>query len=113
MVCRLFFTKDTGLSSKLRFVRSLRIFLNGNDFPEDFNSTVLVLIPKVNSPEMLAQFRAISLCNVLYKILAAKVLANRLKFIFPGLISEEESAFVPGHLVTHNVLIAYECTHAV
>jgi hypothetical protein len=85
-------------------------FLNGGDMPEIVNNIVLVLIPKVKNLEEVTQFRPIALCNVLYKI-CSKVISNRLCGILDDIITEEQSAFAPGRLITDNALIAYESIH--
>ena len=53
-------------------------FLNDRIMLPTLNHTNIVLIPKVKNSEKMSNFRSISLCNVIYKIIS-KVLANRLK----------------------------------
>ena len=61
--------------------------LNSGTLLKSINHTFITLIPKVNNLESMTEFRPISLCNVIYKILS-KVIANRLKPILNSIISE-------------------------
>ncbi|XP_042939495.1 uncharacterized protein LOC122274525 [Carya illinoinensis] len=86
-------------------------FLNGGGMDKGLNHTFIALIPKVKKPESVNDFRPISLCNVMYKIIA-KTLANRLKKVLGDVISRTQSAFVPQRLITDNIITAYEVLHS-
>lgn len=75
------------------------------------NNTLLVLIPKINKPKFITQFRPIPLCNVVYKILT-KAIANRLKPLMDDLISPYQTSFVPRRNIQHNIIIAKEMIHS-
>ncbi|KAK6124264.1 hypothetical protein DH2020_042016 [Rehmannia glutinosa] len=86
--------------------------LNNGKSITEYNDTNIILIPKVTKPSRIADYRPISLCNVVYKVVT-KTLANRLKRALSSLISEEQSAFIPGRLISDNILVAFETIHTI
>ncbi|KAL0293622.1 UNVERIFIED_CONTAM: hypothetical protein Sradi_6926800 [Sesamum radiatum] len=74
---------------------------------KQINTTLISLIPKVNNPTVVAEFRPISCCNVLYKAIT-KILVQRLRSILDTLISPSQNAFVPGRSIGDNILLAQE-----
>lgn len=89
------------------FTIAVQSFFIYGFLPKGVNATTLALIPKVLGAETLKDFRPISCCNILYKVIS-KVLANRLKVLLPELIEPNQCAFVKGRLLLENVLLATE-----
>lgn len=85
-------------------------FFSTGCLDDQLQNTNIALIPKKPNPEFMTDIRPISLCNVLYKVIS-KVLANRLKKVIDSLISEAQSAFIPGRLIMDNIMIAFEIMH--
>jgi hypothetical protein len=104
-----FFQRNWGVLQK-EIVVAVKKFFEIGIMPSGINDTTLVLIPKVDNPKKMSDLRPISLCNVIYKVVS-KCLVNRLRPVLEDIISEEQSAFVPGRLITDNAPLAFECLH--
>ncbi|GJX80170.1 hypothetical protein Tco_0328319, partial [Tanacetum coccineum] len=68
-------------------------FYSSGYIPQGCNSSFITLIPKLNSPTVVSDFRPISLIGAQYKIIA-KILANRLSQVIDSIISPEQTAFI-------------------
>jgi hypothetical protein len=58
-----------------------------------------------------ADYRPISLCNVIYKIIT-KCIANRLKPHLPNYIYPSQQDFIEGGRVSDNIIVAQEIMHS-
>ena len=105
-------SKEIGGTLKQDVIRAVKEFFATGIIPEGVNDTIIVLIQKNQNPESLQDYRPISLCNVIYKVVS-KCILNRLTPVLNDIISPTQSAFIPGRLITDNALIAFEGIYAI
>ena len=86
--------------------------LNDGGSIAPLNHTLIALILKVKKLRKVTEYKPISLCNVIYRIVT-KTIANRLKQILQLIIAPTQSAFVSNRLITDNIIIGYECLHKI
>lgn len=77
---------------------------------KEINDTLIVLIPKIDNPIHLKQYRPISLYNVVYKMIT-KIISHRLKRHMSYLVSPNQCSFVPGRHSSDNIVVAQEIFH--
>lgn len=69
-----------------------------------WNSTAISLIPKIDVPGTMKEFRPIYCCNVVYKCIS-KVLVGRIKPYLDILARGQQSAFILGRHISDNILL--------
>jgi hypothetical protein len=97
---------------KLSVIASLQSFFRGDLLLKEFNHTNIVLIPKVDNPSRLNQFRPIRLTNFNYKIIS-KIFSNRLKPLLHKTVSPMQLAFLKGRSIHDNTILAHEVFHSI
>lgn len=106
-----FFQKNRSIV-KEDVIKAVRIFFETGVMPKGVNDTMICLIPKGKDPQTVKDYRSISLCNVVYKVVS-KCLVNRLRPFLEEIISETQSTFIPGRMITDNAIITFECFHKI
>jgi len=76
------------------------------------NSTFIALIPKFDTSSSFDDYRPISLCNCLYKIIS-KIIANRLRPILSCHIAPQQFAFLEHRQIHKAIRLAQEAIHSI
>ncbi|XP_020673022.1 uncharacterized protein LOC110092705 [Dendrobium catenatum] len=90
---------------RMDVVRAVQQFFATGLMNKDWKDTLVVLIPKSPNPSTPSTYRPISLCNLIYKIIA-KVLLNIMLGVMRRIISEEQATFVRGRAISDHLLLA-------
>ncbi|GJV17423.1 RNA-directed DNA polymerase, eukaryota, reverse transcriptase zinc-binding domain protein [Tanacetum coccineum] len=87
--------------------KAVREFFMTNRMLGEVNDTLITLVPKVQHPSKVSEYRPITCCNVVYKRIS-KIITNRITGCLDKLVSINQSTFVPGRLIQDNLLITQE-----
>ncbi|GKC06012.1 RNA-directed DNA polymerase, eukaryota, reverse transcriptase zinc-binding domain protein [Tanacetum coccineum] len=74
---------------------------------KEINSTLISLIPKIQTPDKVTDFRPIACCNVIHKCIS-KLIINMMKGVLDKLVGLSQSAFVPQRHIHDNILLSQE-----
>lgn len=86
-------------------------FFETGKMPRVINCTTVTLLSKIPNPAAIKDYRPISCCSVLFKIIA-KLLASRLQKVMSFLIDEAQAGFIPGRKGADNTILAHELIRA-
>ena len=88
--------------------KAVQSFFSDGFVLPNFNSNLLVLIPKVSGADSVSQLRPIALANFVFKIIT-RIMADRLSPIASRIISPQQSAFIRGRSIIDPIITTSEC----
>ena len=101
------FFKSTWSKTSPLLCLAIQNFFQIGSLPSHLSETKLIVLPKVDHPQSVTEFRPISCCNVLYKCIS-KLLCQRIKAILHIIIHQSQGTFVRGRELLYNVLICHD-----
>lgn len=90
---------------------SVKSFFVSGIIPKGVARSNIVLVPKVQDASHVTDFRPISICNIVYKVIS-KVLARRIKPYMNQIISKAQSAFIARREISESVVLLREVLHS-
>lgn len=90
-----------------KICRAVKQFFQTGEIPGGVNATTIALVPKIDTPMKVSDFRPITCCNVLYKCIS-KILTSRIKSVLGSIVDKNQSAFIPRRHIIDNILVAQE-----
>jgi hypothetical protein len=107
-----FSTKKYWNTVKNEVLSNIWDFFKKNNLLKEQNHTFIALVPKKLGASLVHQFRPISLCNIIYKIIS-KILADRFKGLLHHFISSFQSTFVPSRNIQDNTIMVHELFNSI
>lgn len=92
---------------RMDYMAMLTDSLTAGRFPNGVTCGVLALLYRGGNRSLLTNWKPIALLNVAYKIYA-KALHLRLQPILSEIISDDQSAFLPGRYILDNIMLTHE-----
>nr|GEX07717.1 hypothetical protein [Tanacetum cinerariifolium] len=84
---------------------AIKEFFSTRKMLKEINSTLIYLVPKIQTPCKVTDFRPIACCNVIYKCIS-KIITDRMKGSLDKLVDQNQSAFVPSRHIQDNILLS-------
>ena len=86
---------------------AVKEFFRSGRLLKQINHAAVVLVPKNANASRVEDFRPISCCNVVYKLIS-KIIAQRLSPILEDLVDSAQSAFIPNRIMVENIYLVQE-----
>lgn len=88
-------------------IKVVMYFFKEGKLDKRFKRTLVTLIPKKENAKSIRDFRPISCCTIVYKIIS-KIMSNRMGKVLNYIVSRNQTAFVHGQKIQDHVLLAYK-----